>query len=667
MASVTSTSRSTRSSRRSGAGPSSTSPTRLSRSQEKEELSHLNDRLAAYIERVRQLENDKSSMLLLLEEKEESTTRETANVRRLYETELADARKSLDVLANDRARLQIEMGHLSEEHSKLQARNQKKEAECNMAMGQWRNLEAVLNSKDAELANQLADNRRQADDVTDLQAQVANLECALAETKTQLNSEMLRRVDLENQVQTLREQLEFQRHIGEQEVREIRSRHESRLVEVDSGRQKEFESKLAEAMQQLRQEHDGQIQQYKEDLEKNFNAKLENAHQTALKSSDFASSTREELSGTKLRIETLSSQLNHFQKQNGALEGRVRELERTLDREREVWQQRLSHKDEEMSAMRAQMQSQLEDYEQLLDVKLALDMEINAYRKMLEGEEQRLHLSPSPSQHGAVARTHGHGARRVVRGKKRKNEGGTGSSPAYKVSQHTKAHSHMMVSEIDLKGNYVTLKNNSEKEQPLGGWVVRRSHLDSPELFFQIPPSYILAGGNTLTIWGSEAGGEASPGDLVMKNQRNWGPVNNVIVTLLNPDEEETAELRVQERGEEDSDVEVDEELLEGSDVHYLRRQTGKCCTQACTQGKLISTVFLISIPLDGKAQEKEKEVLSGVVNSLSHDTQTDGGAGGNKRELLRYVTPPSSFHNSDLRMLHPTREFPGIPLERLQ
>ncbi|XP_013983179.1 lamin-L(III) isoform X2 [Salmo salar] len=583
MASVTSTSRSTRSSGRSGAGPSSTSPTRLSRSQEKEELSHLNDRLAAYIERVRQLENDKSSMLLLLEEKEESTTRETANVRRLYETELADARKSLDVLANDRARLQIEMGHLSEEHNKLQARNQKKEAECNMAMGQWRNLEAVLNSKDAELANQLADNRRQADDVTDLQAQVANLECGLAETKTQLNSEMLRRVDLENQVQTLREQLEFQRHIGEQEVREIRSRHESRLVEVDSGRQKEFESKLAEAMQQLRQEHDGQIQQYKEDLEKNFNAKLENAHQTALKSSNFASSTREELSGTKLRIETLSSQLNHFQKQNGALEGRVRELERTLDREREVWQQRLSHKDEEMSAMRAEMQSQLEEYEQLLDVKLALDMEINAYRKMLEGEEQRLHLSPSPSQHGAVARTHAQGTRRVVRGKKRKNEGGTGSSPAYKVSQHAKAHSHMMVSEIDLKGNYVKLKNNSEEEQPLEGWVVRRSNLDSPELFFQIPPSYILAGGNTLTIWGSEAGVEASPGDLVMKNQRNWGPVNNVIVTLLNPDEEETAELRVQERGEEDSDVEVDEEFTEGSDVHYLRRQAPGGTNESCS------------------------------------------------------------------------------------
>lgn len=61
-----------------------------------------------------------------------------------------------------------------------------------------------------------------------------------------------------------------------QEVREMRSRYESRLVEVDSGRQKEFESKLAEAMQQLRQEHECQIQQYKDDLERTFNAKVHN-------------------------------------------------------------------------------------------------------------------------------------------------------------------------------------------------------------------------------------------------------------------------------------------------------------------------------------------------------------------------------------------------------
>lgn len=131
MASATSTpagpgSRSSRSaSRRSvaaGLHTSSTSPTGQSRIQEKDELRHLNDRLANYIERVQELESERSSILIQLEEKDESKSREMGNVRRLYEEELADVRKSLDELAGERARLQIDYGNLCEEYRKLQAR-----------------------------------------------------------------------------------------------------------------------------------------------------------------------------------------------------------------------------------------------------------------------------------------------------------------------------------------------------------------------------------------------------------------------------------------------------------------------------------------------------------------------------------------------------------------
>lgn len=59
-----------------------------------------------------------------------------------------------------------------------------------------------------------------------------------------------------------------------QEMRENKRRHETRLVEVDSGRQREFESKLADALLELRAQHEGQIDLYKSELEKTYNAKV---------------------------------------------------------------------------------------------------------------------------------------------------------------------------------------------------------------------------------------------------------------------------------------------------------------------------------------------------------------------------------------------------------
>ncbi|XP_071402651.1 lamin L3 [Centroberyx affinis] len=595
MASATSTpaasgSRSSRSASRrctvaAGLPASATSPTTLSRMQVKDELRHLNDRLANYIQRVQELESERSSILIQLEEQDESKSREMGNVRRLYEVELADVRKSLDGLAGERARLQIDYGSLCEEHRKLQARSQKREADLANALDQWRNVEAALSSKDLEYTKLLAENRNLSDDVADLQGQLDNMEAALADTKTQLNSELLRRVDLENQTQTLKEQLDLQRNISEQEILEIRSRHESRLVEVDLGSRREFESKLSEAMQQLRQDHDAQILQYKEDLERNYSVKLENAQQAALEKNDTASATRDELETTKLRVETLSSQLQQYQRGKAALEGRVQELERTLDSERDVWQHKLSQKEQELLTMRSQMLNQLEDYENLLDIKLALDMEINAYRKMLEVEEQRLHLSPSPSQRTAVSRTHEHGVRRL-KGKKRKHEGASGSSPAYKMSTHSTEHGAVSVAEVDLDGNYVILKNNSEAEQPLGGWSVRRTYPDAGDISFQIPPTCVLAGGQTLTIWAAGAEVEARPDDLVLQGHRSWGPVTDVRVILLNPNHEEMAERRVvcmQGRGGEETELEFDEECVAGSDIQHFRRQPKrrkkKCCS----------------------------------------------------------------------------------------
>ncbi|NXW48630.1 LAML3 protein, partial [Nyctiprogne leucopyga] len=516
------------------AAASPLTPTRLSRLQEKEELQQLNDRLAAYIERVRALEADKSALQQRLAEQEAGSERELGGLRLCYEAELADARRALDDIAMERATLQMELGKIGEEHRQLHSRNSKKEADLNLAQARMRDLDAQLNAKEADLATALNENRTLEKDLHELKDQVVSLQLSLEDTKKHLHSEMLRRVDLENHMKTLQEQMMFQKRLHEDELKETKKAHESRIIEIESGRQREFESKLSDALQGLRKEHEEQIQGYKEELERTFNAKMENAQITAARQSEFATAAQEELMETKLKVDTLTSQVNQYQSQNAALETKIRELQEKLDYDRDLHRRRIAEKEKEMAQAQEQAQAQLEEYEHLLDVKLALDLEINAYRTMLEGEEQRLKLSPSPSSHSTATQGTSQG-RRFLYGKKRKMKETRKRrhSAGFKTVQHAVSSGNVSIEEIDADGKFVRLKNNSDEDQPLHGWVLRR-HLGSvSDVTYKFPSLFTLQAGQVVTIWGAAAGVRPGPSDLVWKSQKSWGTGDNIGVTLI--------------------------------------------------------------------------------------------------------------------------------------